>query len=119
MARHRTGPEKLSSREREALAKKDCRAAVSTVSLWELRLKWDSYHFSGARKGPADPAEAVPDLARAGCTFLSLAVEHATAELQIALAHKDPFDLLPLVQAQQEGLRLLTRDRLLQDHPLA
>ena len=88
-----TAPEKLSTQEREALATMHCPAAVSTVSLWELRLKWDSYHFSGARKGPADPTEVVPGLERAGCTFLSLAVEHTTAALHIAPAHKDPFDL--------------------------
>lgn len=33
-------------------------------------------------------------------------------------AHKDPFDELLLVQAQEEGLKLLTVDRHLVGHPL-
>ena len=35
------------------------------------------------------------------------------------LGDRDPFDELPLVQAQEEGLRLLTADRQLADHPLS
>ena len=35
------------------------------------------------------------------------------------LRHKDPFDERLLIQAQVEGMRLLTRDAALADHPLA
>jgi PIN domain nuclease of toxin-antitoxin system len=35
------------------------------------------------------------------------------------LGHKDPFDELLLVQAQEEGMRLLTRDAKLVGHPYA
>ncbi len=39
--------------------------------------------------------------------------------LKIPLDHKDPFDELLLVQAQEEDLKLLTADKMLVGHPLA
>jgi PIN domain nuclease of toxin-antitoxin system len=56
---------------------------------------------------------------RAGWTFLPLVPRHALAPLSPPATHKDPFDEMLLIQAQVEGLRLLTRDRALLDHPLA
>ncbi len=44
---------------------------------------------------------------------------HAARTLETPLDHKDPFDELLLVQAQEENLKLLTADRQLLDHPLA
>ena len=54
---------------------------------------------------------------------MASAMELATGEakarpLETPLPHRDPFDELLLVQAQEEGLRLLTHDRLLLGHPL-
>lgn len=51
-------------------------------------------------------------------TFLLLTIAHAARALETPLAHKDPFDELLLVQAQEEGLKLLTVDRHLVGHPL-
>ena len=48
-----------------------------------------------------------------------LTAVHAAAELAQPLGHKDPFDEWLLVQAQEEGMRLLTRDAKLTGHPLA
>jgi len=45
-----------------------------------------------------------------GWGLLPLTVHHAAARLVQPLGHKDPFDELLLVQAQEEGMRLLTRD---------
>lgn len=90
----------------------------SAVSLWELRLKWQSFHSSGERKGPAHPRQVLESLLAGGMSLLPLTGEHAATELSVPLAHKDPFDALLLVQAQQEGCRLLTRDSRLAGHPL-
>ena len=51
--------------------------------------------------------------------LLPLTASHAAAKLAHPLAHKDPFDELLLLQAQEEGMRLLTRDTKLVGHPLA
>jgi PIN domain nuclease of toxin-antitoxin system len=54
-----------------------------------------------------------------GWEILPLTAHHAAAELADPIPHKDPFDELLLVQAQEEGMRLLTRDTKLEGHPLA
>ena len=52
-------------------------------------------------------------------TFLPMTILHAARPLETPLGHRDPFDELLLVTAQEEGLRLLTIDRQLVGHPLA
>jgi PIN domain nuclease of toxin-antitoxin system len=48
--------------------------------------------------------------------FLDQTPAHAVTALAEPLAHGDKFDELLLVRAEVEGLRLLTRDRLLAGH---
>lgn len=97
----------------------DTPLVLSAVAVWELRLKWHSFHISGERKGPVDPRAVVAFAAAIDWEFLPLTAHHAAAELVHPLEHKDPFDELLLVQAQVEGLRLLTRDSKLAGHPFA
>jgi PIN domain nuclease of toxin-antitoxin system len=66
-----------------------------------------------------DPASVVAFAAAMDWELLSLTARHAAAELAQPLGHKDPFDELLLVQAQEEGMRLLTRDAKLIGHPFA
>ncbi len=91
---------------------------LSAVAIWELRLKWDSLHVSSGRKRLIDPGTVVAFAAAMEWLFLPLTAHHAAAPLQQSLAHKDPFDELLLVQAQEEGMRLLTRDTKLSAHPI-
>lgn len=92
---------------------------VSAVSIWEARLKWQSWHASGTRKGVITHDDLMLFIEQVGWTLLPLSARHAAATLDSPVEHKDPFDELLLVQAQVEGLRLLTRDRMLVGHPLA
>ena len=92
---------------------------VSAVSIWEMRLKHHARFLSGERKSPYDPVDVVTALKDQDVRFLPVNMSHAARELETPIAHKDPFDELLLVQAQEEGLKLLTRDRLLVGHPLA
>jgi PIN domain nuclease of toxin-antitoxin system len=94
------------------------RFVVSAVSFWEIRLKWNSVHRSGARKGPASPGEVLRVVSGQPVDLLTLTPVHAATELAAPIFHKDPFDELLLAQAQSEGLKLLSRDRLLVGHPL-
>ena len=91
---------------------------LSAVSIWEMRLKYRALHPSGERKSPYDP-EVVALLREHRVGFVPLEADHAACSLETSIPHKDPFDELLLVQAQEEGLRLLTSDRLLVGHPLA
>ena len=109
----------LPEADRRFLSEHDARIYVSAVSIWEMRLKYNARHPSGARKSPFDPADVLAMLEGQDVTFLPMTMAHAAKALDPPLEHKDPFDELLLVQAQEEGLRLLTADRRLAQHPLA
>ncbi len=100
-------------------AEHDAEFFVSAVSIWEMRLKYHAFHSSGERKSPYDPNDVLTILQRQDVTFLSVEPRHAARELETPIPHRDPFDQLLLVQAQEEGLMLLTTDRQLAGHPLA
>jgi PIN domain nuclease of toxin-antitoxin system len=88
---------------------------VSVASIWELAIK--------VRQGKlslhADLAELEARLTSLGCSVLPVGARQAVAEVEPWPATKDPFDRLLLAVCSVEGLRLVTRDRLLVDHPLA
>ena len=109
----------FSEAERRFLDEHEAELYVSAVSIWEMRLKYHARHASGERKSPFDPNEAVVVLEKQEAFFLPLTTGHAARELETPLSHKDPFDELLLVQAQEEDLKLLTTDQWIIGHPLA
>lgn len=111
-------PGLLSVREDRLLRTSGTEVHVSAVSIWEIRIKWNTFDRSGARKLETSPFAALAFVEEMGWNMIALTAAHAATVLAQSLAHKDPFDELLLVQAQEEGLRLLTRDRLLAGHPL-
>ncbi len=100
-------------------AEHDAEFFVIAVSIWEMRLKYHAFHPSGERKSPYDPNDVLAILQEQDVTFLSVEPRHAARELETPIPHRDPFDELLLVHAQEEGLKLLTQDRQLSGHPLA
>lgn len=112
-------PNGLTASEQQLMSASGTTLVMSAVAIWELRLKWHSFHISGERKGPLAPSHIVAFSVAMGWEMLSLTSHHASATLTQPLAHKDPFDELLLVQAQEEGMRLLTRDAKLIGHPFA
>ena len=109
----------FSGTERRFFDEHEAQLHVSAVSIWEMRLKYHARQSSGERKSPFDPNEVIVALAKQKAVFLSLTTSHAARELDTPLNHKDPFDELLLIQAQEEGLKLLTTDRWIVGHPLA
>lgn len=112
-------PGKLLREERRFLAAADTQIHVSAVSIWEMRLKHNARRASGARKSRFAPNDVLAALDDQDVTYLPMTMRHAAGLLETPIPHKDPFDELLLVQAQEEDLRLLTADRLLAGHPLA
>ena len=112
-------PGKFLEAERRFFAARETQLYVSAVSIWEMRLKYNARHPSGARMSRFDPNAAVAALEKQDVTFLQMTILHAARPLETPIGHKDPFDELLLVQAQEEGLKLLTVDRQLAGHPLA
>lgn len=111
---------RLSSNELSILADPLNGLCISAVSIWELRIKWNSFFTSGQRKGPADPAQFLEGARRLGLQVEPLLPEQGAAALLLhPMDHTDPFDDLLLSIAQETGRKLFTRDRKLRGHPLA
>ena len=114
-----TSDELFTASEREFVERRSAQVSVSAASIWEMRLKYGSRRRTGARKSPFDPQFVLRALREVDVSFLPLTEVHAAQALEVPLPHKDPFDEILLAQAQVEGLRFLTIDRQLVDHPLA
>lgn len=88
---------------------------LSVVSLWEIALK--------ARLGKLPlgvNANKLPQIAgEMALLLLPLTPKQAVWDLSPLPVTKDPFDRMLLAQCQAEGLRIVTVDRELVDHPLA
>ena len=112
-------PARLSDAERLILTNQAIQLYVSAVSIWEMRLKFQSRDSSGTRKSFFDPNVVIKMLEDQDVIFLPMTPSHAARSLETPIAHKDPFDEILLVQAQEEGLKLLTIGRHLIGHPLA
>ena len=111
--------DRFSDTERLILTSQAIKIYVSAVSLWEIRLKLQARGRSGERGVSFAPQDVVAALEEQDVTFLPMTISHAARQLETPIVHRDPFDEMLLVQAQEEGLKLLTVDRQMADHPLA
>lgn len=88
---------------------------VSAASLWEIAIK--------QRLGKlviAPELATLPGLiADIGISIVPITAKHALAPVLPEPETRDPFDRMLLAQCAVEGLRLVTIDRTLIDHPLA
>ena len=88
---------------------------LSVASVWEMAVQ--------AALGRRDPA-AVPDrgafgseqLAVTGVRVLAAGLEHACGVAALPQFHRDPFERLPIAQAQVEGLTVVSRDTAAADY---
>ena len=98
-------PERLSRAASDALTENTSDIRVSVVSAWEIAIK------QGLGK-LALPAPLIEGMNGSGFTFLDVAPEHcaAYADLPFDKQHRDPFDRMLVVQARQEGCRLVSKD---------
>jgi PIN domain nuclease of toxin-antitoxin system len=102
-------PEELPEAARSRLERADQPLVFSVASLWEVAIK-----ASLARKGfQVDPHTLRLGLLREGFRELPIQAEHVLAVRDLPWIHRDPFDRLLVVQAQNDGLHLLTADRTL------
>lgn len=115
-------PQRLSSADQALIFAPETELAVSAASIWEIRIKWESRFAAGVNTGRRElstsPDRALRFVTALGVQMLPISAALAAATLREPISHRDPFDELLLVQAQEEGMRLLTRDRLLAGHSL-
>jgi PIN domain nuclease of toxin-antitoxin system len=65
------------------------------------------------------PGDVQAHVLGAGLRVLGLSTEHGLAVAHLPLHHRDPFDRLLVVQAQHEGLTLVTADERLRAYDVA
>ena len=106
-----SGARARGERAREAVAAAT-ELAFSVVSFAEIGVK----AAIGKLTVPHDLYEHVVG---AGIRIVPLAPDHALAVAALPLHHRDPFDRLLVVQAQQEGLTLVTADARLHAYDVA
>lgn len=105
------GPNRIPGIVRDLIVDPSNEVFVSVVVLWEIAIK--SSLGRGDRM-PITAGYALKDFEQASFALLPVLAEHAIAVSGLPHLHGDPFDRLMLAQAQVEGLRLVTVDRVLQ-----
>lgn len=94
----------LGQRARQILANPAHGLFVSSVSLWEITIKWRV----GKHELPGSAYAAF--LEDEGVNLLAMAPLHLETLEGLEFHHRDPFDHLLLAQAMAEGLTLMTAD---------
>jgi PIN domain nuclease of toxin-antitoxin system len=106
-------PRRLSGRVTRLLADINTEVVVSSVSIWELGIKY----YNG--KIP-EMARIFPrieyHLARLRTRELPITTAHALMASSLPVIHKDPFDRMLVAQALVEGMPLVTDDDLLEHY---
>ncbi len=96
-------PDKLSPKAQEIILDRDNIICVSLISLWEISIKQNI--------GRLDiPEEFFKIVKEGGFEMLHLTVSQIEQYRTLPLHHRDPFDRMLIIQAQQQKLILITRD---------
>jgi PIN domain nuclease of toxin-antitoxin system len=96
-------PDKLSLQAKNLIEEAEA-VYVSTVSLWELTLKFN------IQKLAYSPHELIMGAEELNLNRMLLRDEHVLSTLDIKLPHKDPFDTLLIAQNEVEDCLFLTAD---------
>ncbi len=106
-----TSSERLSSRARALIVDADEEITVSSLSLWEIAIKYPLLKRKDAP--PLSSAAALAAFREARFALLDINPAHACAVEALPRLHGDPFDRLLVAQARSEKMVLLTADSVL------
>jgi len=98
-------PERLSAAALSAVNDSANQLLVSVVSLWEIAIKVSI----GKLAMPMELDEAIEF---AATESLPLTLAHIKQSQRLPFHHSDPFDRMMIAQAIEEGLTIVTRDRI-------
>ena len=108
-------PDRLGRQIASAIAQADAQLYVSVASLWEVAIKTRL-----GKLGLGAELRELPELLAAlRLELIPILASHALCEIRPEPMTRDPFDRLLLAQCVIEGVRLLTIDRALVDHPMS
>jgi PIN domain nuclease of toxin-antitoxin system len=98
-------PAELSAAAQQAIGDPANERFISIAALWEIAIK----SSTGKLSMPVDPSQAIADLA---LTILPISLPHVQRIPSLPFHHRDPFDRMMIAQAMEEGLTIVTRDRI-------
>lgn len=102
-------PTALSVQARLALEVAENEVVASVVSLWELQIK--------ASVGKlALPDDLAVTFSRMTTSLLQIEMAHLRRIRTLPFHHRDPFDRMLIAQAMEEGLTIVTRDRVFKNY---
>ncbi len=107
-----TNKSKLSNKVRKILIEEN-NLLVSTVSLWEISLKYSlgKLHMDGMT-----PEEFFMEAEKTGFKFTSFSNREAISFHRLERLHKDPFDRMIIWQCISNGMTLLSKDNRMIDY---
>jgi PIN domain nuclease of toxin-antitoxin system len=107
-------PERLSSKMRAVIADPANEIHVSTVSFWEISLK---FSMGKLEMSGCTPDDLVPGARQMGLTISAPTAEESAGFHRLSrFAHEDPFDRMLIWQCLQRQWTLITRDRGLSEY---
>jgi PIN domain nuclease of toxin-antitoxin system len=101
-------PDKLSTKARNEISSAENQVCVSSVSFWEISLKYTLGKIELTACTPAD----MPNIAtQMGFAIIQLGATETASFYQLPkVTHKDPFDRMIIWQAIQQQLVLISKD---------
>lgn len=109
-------PDKLSATMRAAIANPGNEIHVSTVTFWEIALK---FSLGKLKITGCSPEDLVGVGRQMGLSISALSAEESASFHRLPrVAHKDPFDRMLIWQCLQRRWTLITRDRGLKEYQL-
>jgi PIN domain nuclease of toxin-antitoxin system len=109
-----TSPEKLSKKNIQILLASEINVFVSTITFWEIALKYAIGKLDLKILTPEDFPKASLDM---GFESLPVSVEDASTFYRLNFTdHRDPFDRMLAWQAIRHDLTLMTQDPAFQDY---
>ena len=101
-------PDKLSKKAARAIESPDNEIYVSTLSLWEISIK---FNLGKIALDPITPADLPDAIERTGFQLLAPSADEYASFYQLPRhAHKDPFDRMLIWQSLQHSFTLVTKD---------
>lgn len=95
----------LTSKARKLLKDPSNLVFISSASVWEIGIK--------TRLGKLRvDGELLPQIEANGFEKLPIRSEHAWSAGKLPLHHRDPFDRMLVAQAEMEGLKILSHDKI-------
>jgi len=108
-----TGNDLLSPTARSAILDSHSRLYLSVASYWEMCVK---ISIGKLELHPLWSALCEREMQKNGIAWQSIRPEHCERVAALPLHHRDPFDRMLVVQAQQEEMTILSADENLRNY---